>query len=177
MAEPFVGEVRMFGGNFAPVGWAFYNGQTMAISEYETLFNLIGTTYGGNGTTTFNLPNLQGRLCVGIGQGPGLSNYVIGQAAGAEEVTLTTATMPQHSHPMLATTTAATLGTPASNLTGAAPTGQHMYTSTGSPNPTKGNLNTQSCTNTGQSQSHPNLMPSLCVTFMIALYGIYPSQN
>ena len=93
MTQPYVGEIRMFGGNFAPSSWAFCNGQTLAISQYQVLFTLIGTTYGGNGTTTFNLPNLQGQLAVGMGQGPGLSNYPIGQTGGVESVTLTTANM------------------------------------------------------------------------------------
>ena len=90
MTQPYVGEIRMFGGNFAPSSWAFCNGQTLAISQYQVLFTLIGTTYGGNGTTTFNLPNLQGQLAVGMGQGPGLSNYPIGQTGGVESVTLST---------------------------------------------------------------------------------------
>jgi microcystin-dependent protein len=91
MTQPYVGEIRMFGGNFAPPNWAFCNGQQLSISQYQVLFTVIGTTYGGNGQTTFNLPNLQGRLGVGMGQGGGLSNYVLGQTAGTETVTLTTA--------------------------------------------------------------------------------------
>ena len=173
MVQPYIGEVRMFGGNFAPVTWAFCNGQSMSISEYSALFNLIGTTYGGNGTTTFNLPNLQGRLCVGMGQGPGLSNYAIGQAGGTETVTPTTAQMPSHIHTLSATTTTSTLGTPGGNLTGKAPSGR-MYTA--SPGETTGNLNVNSCSLTGGNQPHTNLMPSLCVSFIIALFGIYPSQ-
>jgi microcystin-dependent protein len=176
MVQPYVGEVRMFGGNFAPVGWALCNGQSMSISEYEVLFNLIGTTYGGNGTTTFNLPNLQGRLCVGMGQGPGLSNYAIGQVGGTETVTLTTAQMPSHVHTLSATTTTAGLGTPTNNLTGAVAKPQLMYTIPGSPAPITGSLNVNSCTLTGGNQPHTNLMPSLCVSFIIALFGIYPSQ-
>jgi microcystin-dependent protein len=178
MAQPYIGEVRMFGGNFAPVNWAFCNGQAMSIAEYSTLYTLIGTTYGGNGTTTFNLPNLQGRLCVGMGQGPGLSNYVIGQSGGSETVTLTSSQMPLHNHALSATTTTASLGTPANNLTGNAtpltPSGQRMYS--GAPGQTTGNLNTNSCSLAGGNQPHPNLMPSLCVTFIIALFGIFPSQ-
>lgn len=182
MVQPYVGEVRMFGGSFAPASWAFCNGQSMPISEYSALFNLIGTTYGGNGTTTFNLPNLQGRLCVGMGQGPGLSNYTIGQAAGAETVTLTASQMPMHPHSLNATTTIASLGTPAGNLTGNAslltnPANQHMYTTPGSPSPTTGNLNINACSFAGGSQPHSNLLPSLCVSFIIALFGIYPSQS
>src|SRR5579863_4237911 len=112
MTQPYVGEVRMFGGNFAPSNWAFCNGQTMSISQYQVLFTLIGTTYGGDGQTTFNLPNLQGRLGVGMGQGGGLSNYVLGQSAGVEAVTLTTTTMAAHNHPLMASQTTATLNYP-----------------------------------------------------------------
>lgn len=176
MSQPYVGEVRMFGGNFAPVGWAFCNGQPMSISEYEVLYSLIGTTYGGNGTTTFNLPNLQGRLCVGMGQGLGLSNYVIGQAGGTETVTLTTAQMPVHNHPLSATTTPANQASPTTtSLTAADASGTHTYTST-PPAPVTGNFIASAVSNTGGNQPHTNLMPSLCVSFIIALLGVYPSQ-
>lgn len=180
MTQPYIGEIRMFGGNFAPSNWAFCNGQTVNITDNTTLFALIGTTYGGNGQTTFNLPNLQGRLAVGMGTGPGLSTYVIGQAAGAENVTLLTPNMGPHTHPLSATTTPATLGSPTANLLGQAPTSpanQHMYTLPGSPSPTIGNLNAQACGNGGGSVPHSNMMPSLCVSFIIALYGIFPSQS
>ena len=179
MVQPYVGEVRMFGSSFAPVGWAFCNGQSMSVAEYQALFALIGTTYGGNGTTTFNLPNLQGRLCVGMGQGPGLSNYTIGQVGGAETVTLNATQMPMHNHALNATTTTANLGTPVNNLAGNAtpltPTGQRMYA--GAPGQTTGNLSSNSCSFAGGNQPHNNLMPSLCVSFIIALFGIYPSQT
>src|SRR5208283_1924144 len=99
MANPFVGEIRMFGGNFAPSGWDFCNGQLLSISEFSTLFNLIGTTYGGDGENTFGLPDLQGRFPVHQGQGPGLANYLIGQKAGEENVTVTVNQLPAHSHP------------------------------------------------------------------------------
>src|SRR5437868_3362158 len=102
MSQPFVGEIRMFGGNFAPAGWAFCNGQLLAISENDTLFNLIGTTYGGDGQNTFALPDLRGRVPVHMGQGPGLSNYIIGQNGGVETVTVTIAQIPQHTHPAMA---------------------------------------------------------------------------
>ena len=119
MTQPYVGEIRMFGGNFAPSSWAFCNGQTLAISQYQVLFTLIGTTYGGNGTTTFNLPNLQGQLAVGMGQGPGLSNYPIGQTGGVESVTLTTANMAAHNHPLdRPRGTLATFRSPTGSLTG-----------------------------------------------------------
>jgi microcystin-dependent protein len=178
MTSPYIGEVRMFGGSFAPVNWALCNGQSLAISQYSALYTLIGTTYGGDGTQSFNLPNLQGRLCVGIGQGPGLSPYVIGQSGGVETVTLTSQTTPGNSHPLMATTTGASLTNPSANLTGAAPSGGYMYTiNTSSPAPTFGNLNSQACSTQGGNQPHSNLMSSQCVTFIIALYGIFPSQT
>ena len=178
MSEPYVGEIRMFGGNFAPLTWAFCNGQLLSIAEYETLFSLIGTTYGGDGQSTFALPNLQGRLAVGMGQGPGLSNYGLGQTGGSEEVTLLTTNMPSHMHTLQATTTNATLSSPTGNLTGAV-TGNSafLYTKPGSPGPTLGNLSTQACSNAGGSQPHENIMPLQCVSFIISLYGIYPSRN
>src|SRR3954468_23228168 len=98
MSEPFLGEIRMFGGNFAPRGWAFCNGQILSIAQNTALFSLLGTTYGGNGQTTFGLPDLRGRVAVSAGQGPGLSNYSLGELAGSESVTLTSANMPAHNH-------------------------------------------------------------------------------
>ncbi len=174
MSNPFVGEVRMFGGNFAPVQWAFCDGGLIAISQNETLFSLLGTTYGGDGVTTFALPDLRGRLALGMGQGNGLSDYVLGQKSGAEEVTLMTTQMPSHSHSLVATTTGADNASPSGLLTGQAPSGQHMYAS-GSV--TTGNLNAKSCGPAGGGQPHENLMPAQCVSFIISLYGIYPSRN
>ncbi|MFZ1923440.1 MAG: tail fiber protein, partial [Xanthobacteraceae bacterium] len=166
----------MLGSNFAPVNWALCNGQSMPIAQNDVLYNLIGTTYGGDGVNTFNLPNLQGRLAVGVGQGPGLSPYTIGQVGGSENVTLTTATMPSHNHTLSATTTNATLTSPTGNLTGTVPTSGSAVLYTGG-SPVTGNLAAQACTNSGGNQPHSNLMPSLCLTFIIALYGIYPSQS
>jgi microcystin-dependent protein len=174
MTQPYVGEVRMFGGNFAPAGWALCNGASMSISNNTVLYQLIGTTYGGDGVNTFNLPNLQARLAVGMGQGTGLSNYVLGQAAGSETVTITTSQLPSHNHPLRATTTAATLNTPGGNLTGQPASGARMYTSTNTP---LVNLNSASCTMTQGNMPHQNMMPFQCVTFIIALYGIFPSQS
>jgi microcystin-dependent protein len=178
MTQPYIGEVRMFGGSFAPLNWAFCNGQSVPISENTALFNLIGTTYGGDGQTTFNLPNLQGRLAVGVGQGPGLSPYTIGQVGGSETVTLTTATMASHSHSLSASKNTVTTNLPSGNLTGAgltSPATAYFYTN--APTTGTGNLNNATVTNTGGNQPHPNLMPSQCVSFIIALYGIYPSQT
>ncbi len=180
MTQPYVGEIRMFGGNFAPRTWMFCNGQSLPISQYQTLYTLIGTTYGGNGTTTFNLPNLQGQLGVGMGQGPGLSNYAIGQTGGVESVTLTTSTMPGHSHSLMASKVTATTNSPTGNLTGATPTSPThavLYTLPGSPAPTMGTLNAQSVALNSGNLPHPNMMPSLCLSFIISLYGIFPSQS
>jgi microcystin-dependent protein len=178
MTSPYIGEVRMFGGNFAPVNWALCNGQQLAISQYDALYALIGTTYGGDGQTTFNLPNLQGRLAIGTGQGTGLSNYVIGQLGGEEQVTLTSQTMASHFHTLQASQNPANSNLPGGNLTGlgaTSPSVGKIY-NTGSP-PQKGNMNVQTVSYVGGSQPHDNLMPSLCVSFIIALYGLFPSQS
>ncbi len=179
MSTPYVGQIMMFGGSFAPSGYAFCNGQTVPINQNPTLYALIGTTYGGNGTTTFNLPDLQSRLPVHQGQGTGLSNYVIGQAAGTEQVTLTSSNMPQHSHALNATTTQSnspTIG--ASVIPGAVGSTLHFYLTQGSgPAPVLYQMAGGACTPAGNNLPHANLMPSLCITFVIALQGVYPSQN
>lgn len=168
MGEPYVGEIRMFAGNFNPSGWAMCSGQSMPISENEVLFQLIGTTYGGDGQETFNLPNLQGRLPVHQGNG-----FVIGEAAGVESVTLTTQQIPIHTHPLLC---AASGGTPNSNPKDGywAPSDINMYGATatvqmGNPAITSGG--------TGGSQPHTNFMPYLCINFIISLFGVYPSPT
>ncbi len=166
----------MFGGNFAPAGWAFCNGQLMPISENDTLFNLLGTTYGGDGQETFGLPDLQGRAPLHQGQGPGLANnYVLGEEGGVESVTINTNNMPAHNHPMIATNSAAQLS-PA-NATMATPTGAQgglRTYSSAAPNTT---LNPASISPAGGSQPHDNFMPTLAVSFIISLFGIYPSQT
>jgi microcystin-dependent protein len=178
MSQPFVGEIRMFGGNFAPVNWAFCNGQLLSIASNNVLFALIGTTYGGDGVNTFQLPNLQGRLPVHMGTGIGLSTYVIGQISGTETVALTTSTMPSHQHNVVATTNTAT-----SNL----PSGA-LFASTPVPTPgasgaydggsaTFGTLQATTVQTAGSSLPHNNLMPFQCVSFIISLFGIFPSRN
>ena len=176
MSEGYIGEIRMFGGNFAPVNWALCNGQLISIAQVQALFSLIGTTYGGDGVHTFALPNLQGRLALGFGQGPGLSNYAIGQTGGSEEVALTVGTMPGHSHFLMATTTTADQTVPTGRLTGKLASGD-LYTLPGSPAPTTGNLATQACGNTGGSLPHNNMKPDHGVTFIISLFGNFPSHN
>jgi microcystin-dependent protein len=173
MGEPYVGEIRMFGGNFPPQGWAFCQGQSMAISENDVLFTLIGTTYGGDGQQTFNLPDLQGRLPMHMGQGPGISqNYLIGEKAGVESVTLTTQQIPIHSHAVVASTNPAT-STLASNNVTASTNQLKIYT--------EGAASKQfapsAITSVGGSQPHDNLQPYLCISFIISLFGVFPSQS
>ena len=168
MSTPYIGEIRMFGGNFAPVGWMLCNGQLLPISEYETLFFLIGTTYGGDGQSTFALPNLQGRLPVHQTGG-----FTLGQAGGAETVTLTTAQTPAHSHQFLGTLNDGAQANPAGN-TVAKIVGGSAY----APDPPTAALAAQSIGNyNGGSQPHDNMQPYLCVSFIISLYGIYPTQS
>ncbi|GAO36074.1 tail collar protein [Sulfuricella sp. T08] len=171
MSQPFVGEIRMFGGNFAPNGWAFCDGQLLPISGNETLFTLIGTTYGGDGQSTFALPDLRGRIPIHQGQGPALSPRTIGEKGGSEAVTLTTAQLPTHTH-RLASGNAATLGDP----TGAAVANTGATTMYGAG---AGNIAMapEASVNAGGSQAHNNLMPYQCVNFIISLFGIFPSQN
>jgi microcystin-dependent protein len=176
MSQPFVGQIVAVGFNFAPVGWAFCNGQTLDISQYTTLYQLIGTTYGGNGVTTFNVPNLCGRVAVSLGQGPGLSNYVIGQAAGTEAVTLSMPNMPVHTHSLVGTSVAATAANPGSTvILGSSATDVDIYAAP-SGNPTA--LASASIGSSGGgSQPHENRQPFLTINYIIALSGIYPSQQ
>jgi microcystin-dependent protein len=170
MGQPFVGEIRMVGFNFAPAGWAFCNGALIPISENDTLFNLIGTTYGGDGQNTFALPNLQSRIPVHAGQSPGTSNRVLGEMAGTETVTLATNQIPAHNHPAQATTGSGNQATPQNGIWAASAQGAY---STSAPSlAMKANLMSSS----GGSQPHDNMMPFLTINFIISLYGIYPSQ-
>ncbi|WP_201006517.1 phage tail protein [Paenibacillus glycanilyticus] len=171
MSDQYVGEIRMFGGNFAPVGWAFCNGQVLSISENEVLFSLIGTTYGGDGTSTFALPNMQGRLPVHTGRNNTTgSMYVIGQNAGAESVSLTMNQLPVHSHVANSSTLSGTSSSPENAFW--AVSDKNLY-SDAAPNVT---LNAAAIEATGGSQPHDNMMPYLAVSFIIALEGIYPTQ-
>lgn len=172
MSEPFVGEIRMFAGNFAPRGWAFCDGQLLAVSQNDALFSLLGTIYGGDGRTTFGLPDLRGRIPIHAGSGPGLSPRRLGAKAGAENVTLTVNQLPSHTHAMQASTGLAQDSTPTGRVLGRT-TGVDLYIGD---TPTQ-NMNTQSITNVGGSRSHTNLMPFLCINFIIALVGIYPSRH
>jgi len=180
MSNAFLGQISMFAGNFAPRGWALCNGQLMSIAQNTALFSLLGTVYGGDGRTTFALPNLQSRLPVHMGQGPGLSPYDIGQAAGSQNVTLLSTEMPSHMHTLNATTNPGTTGTIGNTLLPATATGGAFFyvkPVSGQPDPVPQVLANQVCGMAGGSQPHSNLMPSLCITFMIALQGIFPSRN
>ncbi|GAB3385479.1 phage tail protein [Lysobacter fragariae] len=176
MSQPFVGEIRLFGFSRVPNGWQACDGSLLSIAEYEVLFTLLGTTYGGDGQTTFAVPDMRGRLPVHQGQGPGLSNYVIGQSSGTETVTLLGTQMPAHSHSMVATSAAASATAPASNLLLGAPSGDAMYV-TNLTGATPVLMSPQSTSNAGGTQPHDNLMPTLTVQFCIAWAGIYPSQG
>jgi microcystin-dependent protein len=173
MAQPYVGEIRIFAGNFAPAGWMFCDGQLLAIAENETLFNLIGTTYGGDGQETFALPNLQSRIPIHMGNGPGGTTYQLAEAAGVEEVTLTTQQIPIHNHAVIASGDPATQASGANAILAAA-VSQVMYFAA-TPGPTT--LNQAMITPVGGSQPHTNFQPYLCLNFIISLFGIFPSPT
>lgn len=180
MSDNFVGEIRMFGGNFAIRNWAFCNGQLMSIAQNQTLFALIGTTYGGDGVQTFALPDLRGRIPIGQGNAPGLTPRQIGESGGTENVTVLYTQMPLHSHPFFATAADATLPTPAGNaLTGKplGPSAALYAVPDNGTNPAPTPLAPTTVGNDGGNQSHPNIMPSLALSFIIALQGIFPSRN
>ena len=168
MAQPYVGEIRMFAGNFAPVGWMFCEGQLLPISENETLFQLIGTTYGGDGQSTFALPDLRGRIPIHQGNG-----HVLAETGGAEEITLTVNQIPAHSHPMLAATAAGTSANPGNNVV--AQTDGTIFTYIADPPAV--NLNPAAVGPVGGSQPHTNFQPYLCVDFIISLFGLFPSPT
>ena len=167
MSQPFVGEIRMFGGNFAPAGWALCQGQLLAISENDTLFNLIGTTYGGDGQETFALPDLQSRLPLHVGP-----NYILGQNGGVESVTLNTQQMPAHTHSFMASTALALSADPTGNIVAQPPTLNLFFGDVAG-----AALNSSSILPAGGSQPHDNCQPYLVINFIISLFGIYPSQS
>jgi microcystin-dependent protein len=179
MSTPYLGEIRMAGFNFAPLGWALCNGQLLPISQATALFALLGTTYGGDGQSTFALPNLQGRIPINQGQGPGLSNYAIGQVAGSETVALTADQLPAHTHLLQASSAAATLARPTaaylarSSIPSFPSAGVPIY----NPAPAAAAMNAGAIAVSGASQPHDNMMPFVCVNFIIALQGIFPSQS
>jgi len=165
VAQPYVGEIRMFGGNFAPAGWMLCEGQLLPISENETLFQLIGTTYGGDGQSTFALPDLRGRIPIHQGSG-----FILAETGGAEEITLTIQQIPAHGHPLLA---AGVTGDQI-NASGNLPANSFNVTPYINDAPS-GNMNAAAIGSTGGSQPHTNFQPYLCVNFIISLFGIFPS--
>lgn len=176
MSTPYIGEIRMLGFGRTPNGWQACDGSLLPISEYDTLFVLIGTTYGGDGQTTFAVPDLRGRLPIHQGQGPGLSNYVIGQMAGSETVSVLPAQMPIHTHTLFATSAAASGVSPSPSLMPGAVSGETLYTSDTS-GATVLPMSDQSTGLAGGSQPHENCMPTLTVQYCIATAGIFPSQT
>jgi microcystin-dependent protein len=175
MADPFIGEIRMFAGNFAPLGWAFCEGQVLPISENDALFTLIGTTYGGDGQETFALPDLRGRLPIHQGQGPGLATYVMGEAAGVEEVTLTGSQTPIHTHPLVAANDTATTTNPGGQVM--ARFSQANIDPYLEATPGNVNLAATAIGPVGGSQPHTNFQPYLCINYIISLFGIFPQQT
>jgi microcystin-dependent protein len=165
MSQPYVGEIRMFAGNFAPAGWMFCSGQLLPISEYETLFNLIGTTYGGDGQSTFALPDLRGRLPVH--QGSGLT---LAETGGVEEVTLTVNQIPSHNHSVIATTNTNTAALPAGNFLAQGP---DIYDQNKPGTATMA----AAISGVGGNQPHSNFQPYLCVSFILSLYGTFPTPS
>jgi len=167
MAQPYVGEIRMFAGNFAPAGWLFCEGQLLPISEYETLFVLIGTTYGGDGQETFALPDLRGRLPIHQGGG-----FVLAQTGGVETVTLTANQIPSHTHAFQVATNAANTPNPGNNFLAESSQVSAFF----GDNPSI-SMNANAVSSVGGNQSHSNLQPYLCVDFIISLFGIFPSPS
>ena len=167
MAQPYVGEIRMFAGNFAPAGWMFCEGQLLPISENETLFQLLGTTYGGDGQSTFALPDLRGRVPIHQGNG-----FILAETGGAEEITLTAQQIPAHTHPMLATTSISNDASPLNNVLAQSNTfDPYQSVPGGMP------MAPQSISPVGGSQPHTNFQPYLCVDFIISLFGLFPSPT
>jgi microcystin-dependent protein len=168
MAQPYIGEIRIFAGNFAPAGWMFCEGQSLPISENEALYQLIGTTYGGDGQETFNLPDLRGRLPIHQGNG-----FILAENGGAEEITLTQTQTPVHNHAFLADTGAGNTQTPSPNVLVAAGVNLDLYREF----PPSTAMSPQSITPQGGSQPHTNFQPYLCLNFILSLYGIFPSPT
>jgi microcystin-dependent protein len=181
MSQPFIGQIIAFAGNFAPRGWFLCNGQTLAISQYTALFSILGTTYGGNGTTNFQLPDLRGRAAVSAGQGAGLSTYVLGETAGLEQVTLSQAQMPRHTHLISVNNdTTGAASAPGGNFIAnihqskSSATSYESYSATLS---TANTLNPTSVQQSGSSLPTPIVQPVLAINYIIAYNGVFPSRN
>ncbi len=179
MSEPFVGEIRMFAGNFAPRGWAFCDGQLLAVSQNDALFSLFGTIYGGDGRTTFGLPDLRGRIPLHQGQGPGLSDRRLGSKGGMETETITPHQLPDHTHTAQGSNSLSNSQTLTNKVLAKGIDQQPVdkfYIPPGSTVVTKHTV-PGTIGNTGGTQAHTNLMPTLCIYFIVALFGIYPSRQ
>lgn len=170
--DPILGEIRIFAGTFAPRGWAFCQGQLLNIAQNQALFALLGTTYGGNGTTTFALPDLRGRVALGFGQGTGLSSYVLGQQGGSENVTLSAAQMPAHNHALGVNNAAGTSTTPVNMVPAASTARDSLYAA--APNAFMAG---SAISSAGANQSHENRQPFIAMNYIIALEGAFPSRN
>lgn len=167
MAQPYVGEIRMFAGNFAPAGWQFCEGQLLPISENETLFQLIGTTYGGDGESTFALPDMRGRIPIHQGNG-----FILAETGGAEDITLTVNQIPAHSHPLLVSTGPGTQNSPGGHVTAESPS-ISLYIE----DVPAVAMSPSAISPVGGSQPHTNFQPYLCINFIISLFGIFPSPT
>lgn len=178
MSDYYVGEIRLFAGSYVPVGWQECDGTVLNVSAYEALFSLLGSRYGGNGTTTFAVPDLRGRLPIGYGSsgGAGISTYTLGQSGGVTTVTLTAAQMPLHSHPEMATTGAASSSSPINAVLADPSDSFNLYTPYNSTNTTV-TMAAGVILPTGGGQAHPNIMPSMAMRYIIALNGTYPVAN
>ena len=172
MGSPYIGEIRMFAGSFPPSGWAFCDGQELPIAENDALFSLIGTTYGGDGESTFRLPDLRGRAPIHVGTGPGLGAYSIGEQGGVETVILTTQQIPTHTHAWMASTGPGTANSPVNNVVGSPPA-MKLYR-VGTPGDT---MSPATIEPFGGQQPHENLQPYLTISFIISLFGVFPTQS
>ena len=174
MGQPYIGEIRLFAGNFPPNGWAFCEGQLIPISENDTLFNLIGTTYGGDGQETFALPDLQSRVPIHQGTGASGTTYQLGETGGVEQVTLSVQQIPSHSHPMVVTADNGSAASPNNAVPGA---GTSVTIFRPTPPPPAIAMDAGSVQAAGGSQPHDNMMPFICINYIISLFGIFPTQN
>ena len=176
MSDPFLGEIRLVGFTFAPQGWALCDGQLLSIAQKTALFSLLGTTYGGNGQTTFALPDLRGRVPIHPGQGPGLSNYVLGEQSGSENVTLNTSQLPGHNHPLASSNQQGSSSDPSGYFPAVLNDPAGTIAVNGYLASSNSTLNPAAIGVTGGNQPHSNIQPFLCVNFIICLQGIYPSR-
>ena len=175
MSEPFIGEIVMFGGNFAPRNWALCDGQLLAINSNQALFSILGTTYGGDGRTSFGLPDLRGRVAMHPGNGPGLTPRSLGQKSGIENVTLNSQQIPSHNHNMRLGAGTGNLKSGPNNYLAVTDLGDESIWTANAPQ--AATMNTAAISNTGGGQSHTNIQPFQCVNFIIALFGVFPSRN